>query len=129
VFRPERTLSRRSSLSLRPVHTGRVRCDTGRVRVERPVQTQFSELSEFGSGAHRTRPVCAFGVATGVGSSLRRSLSLGPVHTRRVRCDTGRVQYFQKRESGALSVLRATASFLTVKSTGRWSGQYQTRPV
>ena len=85
MFRPERTLSRRSSLSLRPVHTERV-------RVERLVQTQFFELSEFGSGAHRTRLVCASGGVT----FLRRCLSFDPVHTGRVRCDTGRIRYVPK---------------------------------
>jgi len=56
---------------------------------------------------YRTRPVCACGVATGVGSSLRTFLSFRPVARETIRC-------LKKLESGALSVSEATTAFLTV---------------
>jgi len=86
------------------------------------VQDLRAKLPEVSSGAHRTRPVCASGVATGVGSSLRTFLSFRPVARETVRC-------VKKLESGALSVSEGTATFLTARSTGRWYGSYRMRLV
>jgi len=81
----------------RLVWTGRVRseirhvrCETGRVRYERSVLTQFARLSAHASDMdrtrlvlHRMRPMCASGVAVTLQSSLRTHL----VWTGHVRCD------------------------------------------
>jgi len=72
------------------IWTRRVQCETRRILCVRPVFTLFARLSAHVSGMdqtrpvlHRTRPMCASGVAI----TLRSSLCTRLVWTGRVQCD------------------------------------------